>query len=311
MKNWFVAAGRFCVVFLLALVFLSSILALGHDAGSLRGGGLVLATLHQTGRLFPIAAVLAIFVGSYAFERRLKSRFFTWLSVSFLGFALLCGGEALSRLQLFSSPTIPEKLPAAGLIVESGNRALYVASYEKGRALGAIAYGEAMDGKRGLVYAEQAPYALRSGGGGAVLLAGRSFPASARVQGADTAALGGIPGIDASLLDARLDELGDLSPLLALAVLGGFALLSSGFSAFARLPRWPLTGFFLSALGFLALFFLDAAIADSSFVGLIRPIIGKIGLGPLPWAVVSASLEGLLGVLLALCFLLSRREVRS
>jgi len=80
----------------------------------------------------------------------------------------------------------------------------------------------------------------------------------------------------------------------------GFVMLACGLASLARLPRWPLAGFFLSCAGCYLLVILDIALASPELAPPLRAFAARAGLGSWPLPRIEAAIEGVLGLLAGL-----------
>lgn len=305
MKNWFGAAGRFCADFLLVLLLLVAIAALGESPAGFAAGDLLVAALAAGLRLFPIAAIAAVFLGFHAFERRTGKRFLSLLSVLVLGFGVLAGFTELRRLDLAPEGRKGKPGPAAGMVVENGADSLLVGHYEGSSAVLALGYKADGQGAPRLFYAPRAEY---SPGNGTVKIGTQSFQ-SREAPDPSWRFLPSIPGLEGRRLDERLAGLDGLSLPLALIVAGGIAFLAAGLAGFASLPRWPLVGFFFGLAGVVILVLLDAALMSPPALLLAGKLAARLGLAQVPGLLVVACLEAFLGLVFAfLALAAGRRE---
>jgi hypothetical protein len=307
MKNWLAAAGRLCVDFILVLLVMAAIAALGTSPKEATAGDLVEVAVLAAFRLFPLAAAAAIFLGSYAFERRTGNRLLTWASALVLGFGLLVAGTALRRADVFPRPESGKPQAVAGAIVENGDRALYVQRYEGSFALNALGFDTGASRPPRIQYA---PRAGRDFSTSAVAIGGSTYSGLPQAE-AKRRILPELPGLEGRKLDDRLRSLDRMAMPTSLLVLGAFALLASGLAGFARIPRWPLVGFFFALAGFLLLFILDSAIASPAFIDILQRLASRLKLKGLSESHLVAAVECLLGLVLSLLLLLSRKEAEE
>jgi len=305
MKNWFGAAGRFCADFLLVLILVVAIATLGASPAGTDAGGLLAAAIAAALRLFPIAAIAAIFLGYHAFERRTGRRFLSLLSVLVLGFGVLVGFTELRRLDLAPGLRYGKPLPPYGMVVENGTSSLLVGHYEGSSAVLALGYeADAQEAPR-LFYAPRAEYSPETG---TVRIGSHAFKS---LEAAEPAwrFLPSIPGLEGRRLDERLAGLDGLQLPLALIVAGGMAFLAAGLAGFASLPRWPLVGFFFGLAGVVILVLLDAALMSPPALLLAGKLAAKLGLAKVAGPLVVACLEAFLGlVFTVLALVAGRRE---
>lgn len=301
MKTWLGAAGRLCADCILVLILLVAVSVLGEIPGKAEPS-ILLARAVQAGlRLLPLAATAALFLGFYAFEGGLgrKYRMVSWLSALVLGFGLLVGTTELRRLDLGIAKGIeggPSQV-SGGLILDREGEALWVQGFDARGGTRLIAFRADAPLLEGLSFIPRADF---SPGREALILGDRPWPLEAKRSEAP----GGLPGMDLGILgilgilDSRMAGVDRLSLPLALAVLGGFALLAAGFAGFSRLPDWPLVGFFFAVAGFLATLALDRALASPEAGRLIARFAPQLGLASLPSFLVVAGLEACLGLVL-------------
>lgn len=296
MKNWLGAAGRFCVDFVLVLLLCAASATLMANPGKIDMGAFVSSLLYASESLYPLAVAATLFLASYAFERRLPSILLSWTSLLLLGLAFLAGGEALRRLDLIAPPAqSAANHPVSGFI-EAQEGILYLSKASDGaKEPLLIEYeGDNALGLR-LTTATKSEF---SPSGESINLDGRLYTLR---RGADTAKIPGLAylGLDTESLRSRLKELDGLDYLQALALLGGLLLLAFGLSAFSRLPRWPLVGFFFAASAFLILLAADAGLASASAQRSLGPLLERLGLAALPYSLLRAFAEAVFGLLLA------------
>lgn len=304
MKNWFGAAGRFCADFLLVLILVVAIAALGASPAGTKADGLLAAALAAGLRLFPIAAIAAVFLGYHAFERRTGKRFLSLLSVLVLGFGLLAGFTEFRRLDLAPGLRHGKPLPSSGMVVENGSSSLFVGHYEGSSAVLALGYeADAQEAPR-LFYSPRASYSPETG---LVRIGGHAFKS---LEAAEPARrfLPSIPGLEGRRLDERLAGLDSLPFPLALIVAGGIAFLAAGLAGFAGLPRWPLVGFFFGLAGVVILVLLDIALMSPPALLLAGKLAAKLGLARISGLLVVGCLEAFLGLVFAILALVAGRR---
>jgi len=304
MKNWFGAAGRFCADFLLVLMLVVAIAALGGSPAGTTVDGLLVAAIAAGLRLFPIAVIAAIFLGFHAFERRTGKRFLSLLSVLVLGFGLLAGFAELRRLDLAPGFRHGKAGPVSGMIVENGGSSLFVGHYEGSSAVLALGYEAEGAGPPRLFYSPRAGFSPETG---RVRIASRVFD-SREAEAPAWRFLPSVPGLEGRRLDERLAGLDGLPLPFALIVAGGIAFLAAGLAGFASLPRWPLVGFFFGLAGLVVLVLLDAALTSPPALLLAGKLAAKLALARVPGLLVVACLEAFLGLVFAILALAAGRR---
>lgn len=295
MKTWLGAAGRLCADCILVLILLVAVSVLGESPGKAEPSILLFQAAEASLRLLPLAATAALFLGFYAFEGGLgrKYRLVSWLSALILGFGLLVGTTELRRLDLglAKGPEPGPSLAPGGLILDREGEALWAQGFDGQGGTRLIAFKAEAPLLEGLSFAPRADY---SPGREALILEGKPWPLEAK----ESHGPAGIPGMDLGILDRRMAGVDRLPLPLALAVLGGFALLAAGFAGLSRLPDWPLVGLFFAVAGFLATLALDRALASPEAGRLIARFSPQLGLASLPPVFVVAGLEACLGLIL-------------
>lgn len=304
MKNWLGAAGRLCADFFLVLLIMVIIAALGQGSAEATASDLGAAALSAVFRLFPLAAIVAIFLGGPIFLRRTGKRFLSYVSALLLGFGLLVGFTELRRLDLAPQLVEGKARPVPGMIVENGARSLYVGHFEGSSAVVAIGCELEAEGRPILRYSPRAEYNPEKG---VVRLGGTGFSVLG-AAGAPRRVLPAIPGLEGRRLDERLAGLDALSWPLALMVPGGIALLAMGLAGFASLPRWPLVGFFFGLAGIVALLLLDSALMSPAFALLSEKLLLRLSLPEWPAMLVVAAAEAATGLILGLVALVAGRR---
>lgn len=304
MKNWFGAAGRFCADFLLVLLILVAVSALGGSPAEATAADLAASAFSESLRLFPIAAIAAVFLGFHAFERRIRRRFLSLASVLVLGFGVMAGFTELRRLDLAPELRYAKASPAAGTVVENGESSLYVGRYEGSSAVPALGYEAGGEGRPRLFYAPRAAYSPESG---KVLIDGHAFPSRGPAEPA-WRLLPRVSGLEGARLDERLAGLDALPLPSALIVLGGLAFLAAGLAGFSGLPRWPLVGFFFGFAGLVALLLLDSALMSPPVLLLIGKASARLGLSPWPNFLAVGIVEAFLGAVLGLLAVVAGRR---
>jgi len=304
MKNWFGAAGRFCADFLLVLILVVAIAALGGSPAGTTADGLLVAAIAAGLRLFPIAVIAAVFLGFHAFERRTGKRFLSLLSVLVMGFGVLVGFAELRRLDLVPELRYGKPAAVSGMVVENGGSSLFVGRYEGSSAVLALGYEADGEGAPRLFYAPRAEYAPETG---RVRIGSHVFEGREALEPA-WRFLPSIPGLEGRRLDERLAGLDGLPLSLALIVAGGIAFLAAGLAGFASLPRWPLVGFFFGLAGVIVLVLLDAALMSPPALLLAGKLAAKLGLSKVPGILVVACLEAFLGLVFAILALAAGRR---
>jgi hypothetical protein len=294
MKTWLGAAGRLCADCLLVLILLV-LAALGGKPGSLSPAFILEKAAQAALGLLPLAAAASVFLGLFTFESHLgrKYRLVSWLSVLVLGFGILVGGSALRRLDLGLgfAPSPETSLPASGVILDRGDEGLWASSFDQGGATRVLGFRAGAGLLEGIVYAPRAEHGKKDQ---ELSLAGRAWslapPAEVHKNGRMK--------MDLGILDARTSAIDGLPFPLALAALGGFALLAAGLAGLSQLPRWPLVGFFFAIGGFLGLLVLDSALGGPETGYLLASLGPRLGLGSVPQALLVAGIEAFLGLVL-------------
>ncbi|MBL8965526.1 MAG: hypothetical protein JNG85_00885 [Spirochaetaceae bacterium] len=301
MKAWFGAAGRLVADAILLLLLAAAAQAL---VSGTRPAQLVPAVLAAAKALFPLAIAAAIFFGFYSFERRIRSRALTLLSLFLLGLGLAAGGLALRQAfpPARQDPSAADRPNYSGLAIESERRILFAQAYEAGptgfAARSAVGYDVSAPFPR-LVYDPRVPLA-----GGALELGGRRFS----VLPPKDSSFPELPEIFALSLapasfESRLLGREDGGYLFALAAGAGLVLMAAGFASVSRFARWPLAGRGRSSLGLVLARLLDGAVATPAKIELLAPAAEAVGLAAIPMPLVASALEAILGLLAGLAAL--------
>jgi hypothetical protein len=299
MKSWLGVIGRACLEFAIILILLSFAAGASASVAMSSGGSFYKNSAEAALGLAPLAALLTLFLAFFSFEFRIKSRAAGWLGLLFLGAMLFSFGVGLRRTPAIREALSPPRQDGAalrlmppGVAIQRRAVALWIASYEGGEAVDAVALDFGSDYPR-LAYAPRAPLDPSSGD---VEIQGRSYKAALPAQ----AAISLVP--EASLFSGswiwdRLASM-DGSPLLAaFAAAGGFLLFAIGFRFLCRISGWPLANVFLAAAGFAGLAILDALLSGPAPLGFIDSLATRAGLS-LPGPILLACVEGTLGLAL-------------
>lgn len=308
MKNWLGAVGRSIAAFCIILLLLASAAALSRDAAALSRLPFLPTFLASLSHMFPFAAAAAIFLGFFIFEGKARARLLSWASLLLLGCLFMAGGAGIRALHLETQAKPQVPAPAAGKAVVAGNLLCYVRSYEGTEAVEALGYDFQSKAPPRLSYA---PRTAAPGPDGGISVEGLRY--SLRPGRLDSQAQALPFGPSATDIAARLAATDHLSRLDGLVAMLGFVALAAGLASLARLPRWPLVGFFLSCAGFCLLVFLDIALASPELAPPLRAAAARAGLGSWPLPRIEAAIEGLLGLVAGLAGLAApkRREAQA
>lgn len=300
MKKWLGALGRTIVIFCITLALLAAAAALSRDADPSSRLDLLASFLSSLKAVFPFATAAALFLGFFVFEGALRSRLLSWGSLFLLGCLFLIGGAALREIGVTEAAQRRAQ-PTAGLAVEAGSLVSYARSYEGAEAIEAVGCDFQAKTPPRLSYAPRA-----SAASGLLSVEGAQFPLRAGKLREQLEPL--LFGPTQADIGARLSTLEALGRREAIWAALGFILLATGLSTLARLPRWPLAGFFLACACLYLLVVLDVALASPELAGPVRSFAGRLGLGSWPAPRVEAAIEAGLGLLAGLSGLLAPRR---
>ena len=302
MKVWLGVIGRACLEFVIILVLISFAAGASMSIGASADGFVAMYknSVKSALDLVPLAAVFTLFLAFFSFELRVKSRAAGWLGLLLIGAVLLSFGLEIRRMPLFkgalATPTVGTakvlRLVPAGMAVQQGRVAVWVASFADGEAREAVAVDFGSDYPR-LVYS---PLAQLDPSSGDMEIQGRNYraalpPASPLPLVPEASFFSG-----AWIWD-RLDSMDD-APLLPVGcAAGGFLLLAIGFRFLCRVTAWPLANALLAAAGLAGLVALDAALSGGAAAGVFQGLASRLGLR-LSAPILLACVEGIIGLAL-------------